>query len=61
MNFEKCACTVCGKQLMDKDWPYLFRSFGRICTDCRNIAAALVSKHGKYREGRPNEWFHKSS
>ena len=44
-------CTACGKQLLEaQDWPWNFRAFGRICNHCRNMAAELVRKHGRYRK-----------
>jgi hypothetical protein len=44
-------CTACGENLLEaQDWPWNFRAFGRICNHCRDVAAGLVYKHGRYRK-----------
>lgn len=44
-------CTACGKRLLkEKDWPWNFRAFGRVCNHCRDVGAVLVRKHGRCRK-----------
>lgn len=48
INVESIQCEGCRKYLTTKDYPYLFRSIGKLCNKCKLIAYNIICENNEY-------------
>lgn len=47
------TCDSCGRILGQEDWPFVYRSFGKLCSNCKLKAAFVLVKKGFWKMRPP--------